>query len=407
MENLVRIFIVTSLISASTTTQQVFYVIPDRLVNVSCSSQPCATLGQYLLDNNGSLPVVSNVEYHFLPGEHHVPRDMKLQYLHNFAMIGSDSSTSISTEIISSLQSYVKIFNSVNVSIINVIFTKQAYDIRMSIEIHNNRNFDLFNLAFINCSNCIITKVELWEYGFYGENLCGRSYLNDILIELTDIPLCCFYGISLLYKTFHNLVEHPGECMLVMNRISVTSNDMYGFNLRYSTGVTMQFLDFKTVLTIVISNSDFYSMKWPILYIDSGRCANKTVIKIYNCTIRENGYSQEPDIQPTLMEARLAYFNVTLMVINCKFIDNFDWMLLSLLIDDEYSCRDSVKTSCVFSSKFVITNCTFIDNDWRLLKLYGSAHEPLTCTNIYISGPLYIYGVYIDNFFQRLYASKN
>ena len=44
-------------------------------------------------------------------------------------------------------------------------------------------------------------------------------------------------------------------------------------------------------------------MKQPILYIDSDRCANKTIIKIYNCTIRDNEYSQEPDIQPTLIEA--------------------------------------------------------------------------------------------------------
>jgi len=43
-----------------------FFVLPDDSTNVSCPSQPCATLSQYLLDNNGTLPVVSNVEYHFL-----------------------------------------------------------------------------------------------------------------------------------------------------------------------------------------------------------------------------------------------------------------------------------------------------------------------------------------------------
>ena len=165
----------TTIISASKATQKVFYVIPDSLVNVNCPSQPCATLSQYLLDNNGSFPVVSNVEYHFLPRKHHVPRDMKLWYLHNFAMVGS--ATSVSTEIISSSQSYVKIFNSVNVSITNVVFTKHAYNIRMTF--HTKHNFDQYNLAFTNCSYCKITKVEFLEYGFYGENLCGLSYLND------------------------------------------------------------------------------------------------------------------------------------------------------------------------------------------------------------------------------------
>ena len=114
----------------------------------------------------------------------------------------------------------------------------------------------------------------------------------------------------------------------------------------------------------------------------------------------------EPDIQPTLMEARLAYFNVTLMVINCKFINNYDWMLLSLSIKkfERHSCKNSVKTSCVLSSKFVITNCTFFNNHWRLLNLYayGSTRGPLTCTNIYISGPLYISGMYIDKFISEI-----
>ena len=55
----------------------VLHVLPDNSsTNASCpSQQPCATLSQYLLDN-GTLPVVSNVEYHFLPGEHHVPANM-------------------------------------------------------------------------------------------------------------------------------------------------------------------------------------------------------------------------------------------------------------------------------------------------------------------------------------------
>ena len=69
---ILHVVILTSM-SAAAHHDQVFYVLPDNSTNASCSLQPCATLSQYLLDNNGSLPVVSNVEYHFLPGEHHVP----------------------------------------------------------------------------------------------------------------------------------------------------------------------------------------------------------------------------------------------------------------------------------------------------------------------------------------------
>ena len=57
---------------------EILYVLPDNSTNVSCPSQHCATLSQYLLDS-GTLPVVSNVEYHFLLGEHRVPANTILQ----------------------------------------------------------------------------------------------------------------------------------------------------------------------------------------------------------------------------------------------------------------------------------------------------------------------------------------
>ena len=64
---------------------EILYVLPDNSTSaVSCPSHPCATLSKYVLDN-GTLPVVSNVKYYFLPGEHHVPANLILQNLHNFS----------------------------------------------------------------------------------------------------------------------------------------------------------------------------------------------------------------------------------------------------------------------------------------------------------------------------------
>ena len=56
----------------TTASVEIFNILPDDSTTGSCPSQPCATLSQYLLDNNGTLPVVSDVEYHFLPGEHYL-----------------------------------------------------------------------------------------------------------------------------------------------------------------------------------------------------------------------------------------------------------------------------------------------------------------------------------------------
>ena len=110
------------------TATELLYVSPDNSINfVSCPSQPCATLSQYVLDN-GTLPVVSNVEYHFLPGEHHVPANMTLQNLNNFSMIGiiSKPSPLAVLVLVNCSQSYIiKIIDSYNVTIASVISHNQ------------------------------------------------------------------------------------------------------------------------------------------------------------------------------------------------------------------------------------------------------------------------------------------
>ena len=87
----VFVFILGQVLTVAAT--KIFYISPDYSVKATsprarCPSQPCATLSQYLLDNNGTLPIVSNVEYHFLPGKHHVPTNTVLRYLHNCTLAG-------------------------------------------------------------------------------------------------------------------------------------------------------------------------------------------------------------------------------------------------------------------------------------------------------------------------------
>ena len=127
-------FILTVLEIYMSTSTEILNVLPDNSTNCSCLSQPCATLSQYLLDN-GTLPVVSNVEYHFLPGEHHVPANMTLQNLYNFSIIGNVSETSPPVVLVGCSQPYVIIItNSHFVNIYNVMF--KHYNI-LQIEVTN------------------------------------------------------------------------------------------------------------------------------------------------------------------------------------------------------------------------------------------------------------------------------
>ena len=305
MKQLFQVFLLVR--TLSTVAQQAFYVLPDNSNNASCLFQHCATLSQYLLDNNGSLPVVSNVAYHFLPGEHRVPTNMTLQYLHIFTIIGSQSSALMSPAIIGSLKSYVKVVDSFNVSIKNVVFKKHDMGIL-------NKNYQkyLYNLAFTNCFSCKIMKVHFLEYGFRGENLMGESNLTEVRIDLTDIPLCCFSSIHLSYTSGLPAEYHSEHVQLVMNSISITSNDTYTSVLTYNTGIHVQIsreFNYADVLIISIVNSHFYSMNQKVFDIASSGCATITTINIESCIFSHNTYLQILAPQPTMIRAELPHVN--------------------------------------------------------------------------------------------------
>ena len=177
-----------------------FYILPDNSTNDSCPSQPCATLSQHWL-HNSTLPVVSNVEYHFLPGEHHVPANMMLQNLHNFSIIGTISNSSLLTVLIGCSQSLYVIYisNSFFVSVTNIMFK------------HCNMLLNKIGrttLKLFCCFSCKVENITFVQYGIIGFNLIGRSYLNNIKVGFSNI---CHRLILLQYSTclsWHKYSNH-------------------------------------------------------------------------------------------------------------------------------------------------------------------------------------------------------
>ena len=379
------LFLITTLISVPTTAKWIFYVLPDNSTSTSCPFQPCATLSQYMLDN-GSLPVVSNIEYHFLPGEHYIPTSMRLQYLHNFTITGRYDYTSIPTVIIGSLITYLKVFNSVNVSIENVIFKKHNIDMIL----HERYRDNVYNLAFVNCVSCKIIKVNFLKYGFRGENLVGESYLNDIVMELTNTPLCCFSGIYLSFVGYSG-IYHSEYVQLVINRISMTNIDTY-YAYTYNMGIHIQVLldiNFVNVFAILIVNSSFFNMSQRVLDIFTNVCITNTVIMIENCTFRHNKCFHILDSQHTMINGTLSHHNVNLTFINCQFFDNNGLILLSVYIGARW-CWNFINASFALSSKITITNCSFFNNYLTLIKFL--CNNPLVHAEICFNGPVRISG---------------
>ena len=386
MESLIQTVFLTSLItSISAGAYHIFYVLPDNSTNTNCPFQPCATLSQYLLDNNGSLPVVSNVEYHFLPGEHHIPASMTLQYLHNFIMLGSKQYFSISTIFINGLQSYLKVFDSVNVTIKNVIFKRP----QMGSYLYRNDKFDLYNLAFKNCSSSTIMAVEFLEYGFAGDNLLGEVYLSDMLVNLSSFPICCFYAINLWYMCDYR-TEYNGDCKIIINNVSMSSGNASDIIPR--TGISITFKSSKAAAktTAIIKNSFFHNMdQTTILSISTLLGCGFTIItQIENCTFSNNKYSVT-STEP-MVEVSVPYINVALTFLNCIFLsNNYLSELLSISLS-EIGCDIDIATDalCAYSSRITIRDCLFSNNTAALLKFYGSTL--VSCVNIHITGTVNI-----------------
>ena len=175
------------------TATEILYVLPGNSTNaVSCPSQPCATLSQYLSDN-GTIHYLlchTNVEYHFLPGEHHFPANMILQDLPNFSMIGTvHNLSSSSVVLVGCLQWYV--INIINSRINNVVFK------RCNIREHNR--IILTSLGLSCCFSCKIANVTFIQYGIRGMNLIGKSNLHNIKFKTMQLLHC--QGVHLQYST--------------------------------------------------------------------------------------------------------------------------------------------------------------------------------------------------------------
>ena len=365
MGDLIQVFLfVVILLVASAATQKVFYVSPDNSTNTSCSFQPCATLSQYLLDNNGSLPVVSNVEYHFLPGEHHLPTNITFQYLHNFTITGSSRYKVSSTVLLIDLQEYVEISNSVNVIVSNVVF--KTYD----------KEYDFIerivcNVILRSCLSCKIMNVTFLNYGFCGVNLDGTSQLSNIVINL---PFRCYRGIYLYYEDYPQTVHHD-ECTIVIDRIkmygkeSCNNNDIFVF-----IKSTIYILLSNNNVTIVISNSYFRSMSQAIIYIDSElhTTHHMHALWIKNCKFEDNRYHY--GIEASLMKITLSQFNATLTLSNCNFHRNQGSFLIRVSVNefDHFKYKFPINTSCIFASNITVTRLVYYENKGELFSLHGS-----------------------------------
>ena len=357
------------------TATKILYVIPDDSTNTtSCLSYSCATLSQYLLDNNNTLPALSNVQYYFLPGKHQISTKVALRNLHNFSIIGiAKVSSSQPAVLVGCSQSYViKISDSYNVTIANVMF-------RQCDQLKVNKRNDLTNLFIELCHSCIIEKVVFINLALKGTNLTGNTYLTEIAIKSDgsekNLMVFC-QGIRLIYWNWQPYPKN--NHFLMMNQINISSNKCYN---SYSVGIHISML-VEGKLMIIIKNSLFYKLDHTALNINSRYHGSNMVIS-ENCTFAQNGGITRIDqylfsIRP-LINIILFHANNSVVFKQCSFTKNFNnHYLIMINVDHIYYCFGPL-TSISF------IRCKFTKNIGELINLEAS----ICRVDLFITGPSY------------------
>ena len=376
-----------ALISAAA--QQIFYVLPDDHSIDTCHSfQPCATLSQYLLDNNGSLPVVTNVEYHFLPGEHLVPINMTLlTNLTNFVIVGRLSNNNI-LSVLDSWLSDLVILNSVNVTITNVI-------LKTSI-VENEYHYSVctYGLVLENCSFCKLIDVTCFQFGLTGNNLAGKTYLTNLVI---DFGLCNIVNIVLDYRGNLKAQDHD-ETLILMDNVFVK----HGYKNCIGDGVVSLWIILISLysetldnIKIVITNSNFRNICNRILYIVANKHALNNTISIKNSTF-ENNINFHTRKLMSMISIEILHRYMTITFSNCQFYANVGTILISVKVNKHDHCKILNNPFCTLSSIIKIEKCTFGYNSCSLMKLFST--ELLPCVNVYINGLINIHDNDIEHY---------
>ena len=344
---------IVHVISTCTATE-ILYVLPDDVSDVNCPSQPCATLGQYLLDN-GSLPVLSNVEYHFLPGEHYVVKNVDIIKGFNFSLIGFGISPA---KLVCWSQSYVSVIYSHNVTIRNLVFSQCSGNIISRVGLNIAAGLFLYE-----CSHCKVEDIYFFDYGFAGMNLFLQSHLNNITIDMTIETPTVYMCSPKFFLMFSDIENYHGYAdSISINKIFISGNSEMCYEYHEAMDIWLHNNNYS--MNVELCDSQFHNMDQKALDIQIERVTSALSIK--NCSFFHIRNTMR--LLDHIIYARISTHNVTIRFEDCHFYYSVALTLLQMEIVDYDS-------SCVYPSNVTFANCNFISNDRTLLILSNDAPD--------------------------------
>ena len=384
--NFIEVYILVALLVGTSTANEIFYVLPDNSPNISCPPHHCATFSQYLLDNDGTLPVTSNVEYHLLSGEHclNATEAVVFSNFQNFTLVGKlNEQLQLPSVILVSTN--ITILDSYNITVTNIIF--------------KNLLPNIGDLELLTCISCIIENVTLIGCGLSGYNLIGRSDLNNIAIsltELSDTDYECYdhQGIMLQYGDY-SINENKSniayrESIMMIQKILVNPNNSTCTHYANEGIIKVKIGPYQMQgsVKIIISDSKFYHMDHKIVDIQDDSKTTRCIIWIMRCLFESNFINHTYDA--SLATVEVSQFNTALKFFNCEFYHNKNQ---EYLISLQISIAFNVIIAC---TNITFIECNFTSNRGGLL-YFNNWDVPYCEPSILFIGPINIDGTTVTD----------
>ena len=370
-----------------------FYVLPDNPANVSCPSQPCVTLSQYLRNMSG----MSNVKFLFLSGEHSLTSNITMNHVRNVTMIGINNDNLGPPSIFCySPEAVITFSNSVKITISNLAF-KNCGGLGPTImpwynPVHPDDYSKLAAALFFNtCYYCTVTNTTFMGYGLMANNLLGECHLDNISLHLHTVS----HGLSYWCNQGIKLINIGKITKYIRNLIYVSKIKINGSGnncqsaYQYDIGMRFDLEPTNYDITLVLSDSDFHNVNvQPVLQIGLFHgVSSRVMLWVKNCKFQHNNYTTVASaIKLSAINIAISCINVTLYFTSCTFYKNENAKELSMIsigvLEDDVVLMEAYPGDfnepyilpvnwCLFPSYVRIVSSSFIGNRGTLIDMQG------------------------------------
>ena len=306
-----------------------YYVLPDNSTNVSCPSQPCLTLSQYLWNMSG----MSNVKYLFLLGEHSLTSNITMNHVHNVTMVGVDYDNLAPIIFCYSSKAVIIVTYSVNITIANLVLRNcggigptvmPRYD-PVQPDDHSKLAAALF---FDMCYYCTVMNTTFIGYGLMANNLLGESHLDNITLHLHAIghslSYWCNQGIKLINTG--KIKNYVSKNLIIVSKITINgSGNNCQSNYQYDIGMRIDLEPTNYNITLILSDSNFHNVNvQPLLQIGLLHgVSSRIMLWVKNCKFQYNNYTTATsETKIPAVSIVISCINVTLYFTSCSFYKN-------------------------------------------------------------------------------------